>query len=126
MARNNLELGVLEIEVPSNKAGAESVDVTYTYDINSILEVEVRVISTDKKYRKIIKGQYTEMTDEEIEKRFQELAYLKIPPRDQEENKLILLRAERMYEEALGWIVRFLRLRFASLSWRSILRINEL
>ncbi|SEP78270.1 molecular chaperone HscC [Lachnospiraceae bacterium NE2001] len=102
MARNNLELGVLEIEVPSNKAGAESVDVTYTYDINSILEVEVRVISTDKKYRKIIKGQYTEMTDEEIEKRFQELAYLKIPPRDQEENKLILLRAERMYEEALG------------------------
>ena len=42
------------------------------------------------------------MTDEEIEKRFQELAYLKIPPRDQEENRLILLRAERMYEEALG------------------------
>ena len=102
MARNNLELGVLEIEVPSNKAGAESVDVTYTYDINSILEVEVKVISTEKKYRKIIKGQYTEMTDEEIEKRFQELAYLKIPPRDQEENRLILLRAERMYEEALG------------------------
>ena len=102
MAKNNLELGVLEIEVPSNKAGAESVDVTYTYDINSILEVEVKVISTEKKYRKIIKGQYTEMTDEEIEKRFQELAYLKIPPRDQEENRLILLRAERMYEEALG------------------------
>lgn len=102
MARNNLELGVLEIEVPSNKAGAESVDVTYTYDINSILEVEVKVISTEKKYRKIIKGQYTEMTDEEIEKRFQELAYLKIPPKDQEENRLILLRAERMYEEALG------------------------
>jgi len=102
MARNNLELGVLEIDVPSNKAGAESVDVTYTYDINSILEVEVKVISTEKKYRKIIKGQYTEMTDEEIEKRFQELAYLKIPPRDQEENRLILLRAERMYEEALG------------------------
>ena len=92
MAKNNLELGVLEIEVPSNKAGAESVDVTYTYDINSILEVEVKVISTEKKYRKIIKGQYTEMTDEEFEKRFQELAYLKIPPRDQEENRLILLQ----------------------------------
>lgn len=102
MAKNNLELGEMEIEVPKGKAGAESVDVTYTYDINSILEVEARVISTDKKYRQIIKGQYTEMTDEEIEKRFQELAYLKIHPRDQEENKLILLRVERMYEEALG------------------------
>ncbi len=102
MANNNLELGVLEIEVPKNKAGAESVDVTYTYDINSILEVEAKVISTDQKFRKIIKGQYTEMTDEEIEARFKELAYLKIPPREQEENKLILLRAERLYEEALG------------------------
>ena len=102
MAKNNLELGVLEVEVPKNKSGEEAVDVTYTYDINSILEVEARVISTDKKYRKIIKGQYTEMTDEEIEKRFEELSYLKIHPRDQEENRLVLLRAERLYAEALG------------------------
>ncbi len=102
MAKNNLELGSFEVEVPKGKAGEQSVDITYTYDINSILEVEVRVISTDKKYRQIIKGQYTEMTDEEIEARFKELAYLKIPPREQEENKLILLRAERLYEEALG------------------------
>ena len=102
MARNNLELGTMDIEVPKGKAGTESVDVTYTYDINSILEVEVKVISTGKQYRQIIKGQYTEMTDEEIEARFKELAYLKIHPRDQEENKLILLRVERLYEEALG------------------------
>ena len=102
MAKNNLELGSFEVEVPKGKAGEQSVDITYTYDINSILEVEVRVISTDKKYRQIIKGQQTEMTDEEIEARFKELAYLKIPPREQEENKLILLRAERLYEEALG------------------------
>ena len=102
MAKNYLELGSFEVEVPKGKAGEQSVDITYTYDINSILEVEVRVISTDKKYRQIIKGQQTEMTDEEIEARFKELAYLKIPPREQEENKLILLRAERLYEEALG------------------------
>lgn len=102
MADNNLELGVLDIDVPKGKAGQESVDVTYTYDINSILEVEAKVISTGEKFRKIIKGQYTEMTDEEIEERFKELAYLKIPPREQEENRLLLLRAERLYEEALG------------------------
>ena len=89
MAKNNLELGTMDIEVPKNKAGVESVDVTYTYDINSILEVEAKVLSTGKQYRQIIKGQYTEMTDEEIEARFKELAYLKIHPRDQEENKLM-------------------------------------
>jgi len=32
----------------------------------------------------------------------EELAYLKIQPRDYKENRLVLLRAERMYEEALG------------------------
>ena len=42
------------------------------------------------------------MTDEEISRRMEELAYLKIQPRDYEENRLVLLRAERMYEEALG------------------------
>ena len=102
MAKNNLELGVMEIEVPRSKAGVESVDVTYTYDVNSILEVEVKVNSTGKVHRQVIKGQYTEMTDEEIDARFKELSYLKIHPRDQEENRLLLLRAERLYEEALG------------------------
>lgn len=42
------------------------------------------------------------MTDEEIAARMEELAYLKIPPREQEENKLLLLRGERLYEENLG------------------------
>ena len=102
IAKNNLLLGVLEIKVPKAKAGEEAIDVTYTYDINSILEVEVKSVSTGQKERCIIKGQYTEMTDEEIEARLKELAYLKIHPRDQEENKLVLLRMERLYEESLG------------------------
>ena len=101
-ARNNLFLGELEIEVPKAPKGQESVDVTYTYDINSLLEVEVTVVSTGLSRKMIIKGQDNQMTDEEIKKRMEELAYLKIQPRDYEENRLVLLRAERMYEEALG------------------------
>ncbi|MCM1192591.1 MAG: molecular chaperone HscC [Butyrivibrio sp.] len=101
-ARNNLYLGELEIEVPKGPKGQESVDVTYTYDINSLLEVEVTVVSTGLSRKMIIKGQDNRMTDEEISKRMEELAYLKIQPRDYEENRLVLLRAERMYEEALG------------------------
>ena len=101
-AKNNLYLGELEIEVPKGPKGQESVDVTYTYDINSLLEVEVTVVSTGLKQKLIIKGQDNQMTDEEIRKRMEELAYLKIQPRDYEENRLVLTRAERMYEEALG------------------------
>ena len=101
-ARNNLYLGELESEVPKGLKGQESVDVTYTYDINSLLEVEVKVVSTGISKKMIIKGDANQMTEEEIQKRMEELAYLKIQPRDYEENRLVLLRAERMYEESLG------------------------
>lgn len=101
-AENNLCLGELELEVPKGPAGKESVDVTYTYDINSILEVEVCVVSTGERKRAIIKGGESELTEEQIEARMQELSYLKIQPGDMEENKLVLLRAERAYEELLG------------------------
>lgn len=101
-AQNNLSLGELLIDVPKAKAGQESIDVTYTYDINSILEVVVKVVSTGKTVRQVIKSQFTQMSDEEIEQRLQDLSYLKISPRDQEENKLLLLRGERIYEESIG------------------------
>ena len=101
-AENNLSLGEICVEVPAAKAGVEAVDVTYTYDINSILEVQVIVLSTGKVVKEIIKSQYTKLTDEEIKARMEEIAYLKIHPRDQEANKLLLLRGERLYEESLG------------------------
>ena len=101
-AENNLLLGRLEVPVPKNRAGEEAVDVTYTYDINSILEVEVKVLSTGEVKKQIIKSQDNPMTDQEIAERMQELSYLKIPPRDQEENKLLLTRCERLYEESIG------------------------
>ena len=101
-AANNLSLGELTIDVPSGKAGEESVDVTYTYDINSILEVEVTVLSTGKKEKQVFCGRDVDMSEEEIKERLDTLAYLKIHPRDREENKYLLLLGERIYEESLG------------------------
>ena len=101
-AKNNLSLGELNIDVPAAQAGEESVDVTYTYDINSILEVEVKVVSTGKKEKQVFGGKNADMTPEEIKERFETLSYLKIHPRDREENKYLLLMGERIYEESLG------------------------
>ncbi len=101
-ADNNLYLGELQLDVPKGPSGKESVDVTYTYDINSILEVEATVVSTQETKKVIIKGAENQMTEEQIAERMEELAYLKIQPRDREENKLLLLQAERTYEELLG------------------------
>ncbi len=101
-AANNLSLGEILIEIPASRAGEEAVDVTYTYDINSILEVEVKVVSTGKVTKQVFRGRDVDMTEEEIKERFETLSYLKIHPRDREENKYLLLRGERIYEESMG------------------------
>ena len=102
LAKNNLSLGEFTIEIPAGKKGEQAVDVTYTYDINSILEVEAKVVSTGKVTKQVFKGQNVDMTDEQIRERFETLSYLKIHPRDREENKYLLLKGERLYEESIG------------------------
>lgn len=112
-ARDNVYLGDIEVAVPVGPAGAEAVDVTYTYDVNSILEVMVTVISTKVKKRIVIKNESTDMTDEEIDERLASLSALKIHPREQEENKLLLLRGDRLYEEATGDVRRIIERQLA-------------
>lgn len=99
---NNLKLGELKIKVPPAPAGEESIDVRYTYDINGILEVELISTSTGKKKRTVIQQNSGNLTDEEIEARLLELKEIKIHPRDREQNRLLLARGERLYEEILG------------------------
>ena len=101
-ASNNLSLGEVLVDIPASKAGEEAIDVTYTYDINAILEVEVKVVSNRQTVKEVFKGSQVNMTDEEIKERFETLSYLKIHPRDREENKYLLLRGERIYEESIG------------------------
>ena len=100
MAGNNLLLGELTVSVPAGPKGKEAVDITYTYDVKALLEVEVHVRSTGLRRRIIIQNSKNRMTDQEAEARLAQLAYLKRDPREEEPNRLLLLRGERMYEEA--------------------------
>lgn len=102
LVENNLCIDEIEIDVPPNKAGRESASVTFTYDVNSLLEVIVKSNSTGEIVKKIIRSSDVDISEEEAEKRFAELEYLKLPPREKEENKLVLFRAEQLFEELLG------------------------
>ncbi|MNJ26530.1 Chaperone protein HscC [compost metagenome] len=95
-------IGELEVEVPKDKAGEQSIDVRFTYDINGILEVEVTTSSTGQKKTIIIEKNPGKMTAEEIAQRLNELKDIKIHPRERSENRLLLAKGERLYEEALG------------------------
>ncbi|MDO4719138.1 MAG: molecular chaperone HscC [Peptostreptococcaceae bacterium] len=102
LSKNNLKIGSLSVRIPKSKAGEEAVDLTYTYDVNSLLEVMVKVISTGEVRKIIIQNDENKISPQEAERRMKELDYLKIHPREQEENKLLLFRGERLYEMSIG------------------------
>ena len=99
MAYNNLLLGELNVPVPKGPKGSQAVDITYTYDVNALLEVEIKVHTTGLKRKIIIQNEQNRISEEEAAARFARLQYLKQHPRDQEANRLQLLRGERLYEE---------------------------
>lgn len=99
---NNIKLGEINVQIPPAPAGEQVIDVRYTYDINGILEVEVTVHNTGIKKRAVIEKSPGSMTEKEIEERFEKLKDIKIHPRERVENKLLLARGERIYEESLG------------------------
>lgn len=99
---NNILLGELRVSVPKGRAGEQMIGVRYTYDINGLLEVEATILSTGIKETLIIENSPGSMSEEEIRERMSALKDIKIHPRDRTENRLLLARGERLYEESLG------------------------
>lgn len=101
-AEDNILLGEINMSVTPAPSGQESIDVRFTYDINGILEVDAVNVSSQHKERLVIVSKGSSLTEHEVEKRISELARLKIHPRDEDANKLVLARAERLFEETTG------------------------
>jgi molecular chaperone HscC len=100
---NNVKLGEVSIAVPKKPAGEAWINVRYTYDINGILDVDMDVEETGASTNLVIKELAGNVSDEDIARRRQELAALKVHPRDQEENRFVLERANRLFEQFLGY-----------------------
>ncbi len=99
---NNLFLGNLHVPVPKGAAGKESVSVRFSYDVNGLLEVEVTVDSTGRKYSKLIENRPGHLNDKEKAQSLKRLDGLKVLPRDREEVRALTARAERLYSSLLG------------------------
>ena len=102
LVENNLKLGEITVKVPPAAAGDQAIDVRYTYDLNGLLEVEVTIISTGEKKRIIVEQNPGNLSEKEINERLDMLKAIKIHPRERTENRLLLAKGERLYEEALG------------------------
>jgi molecular chaperone HscC len=102
LVKDNIFLGELDIAVPPRKAGEVTLDVRFTYDVNGLLEAQVSIPLTGDCHRLVIENNPGVLSQEEIAQRLQGLAALKIHPRDQQVNSVLLARLERLYQESLG------------------------
>ena len=108
LVADNVFLGKINFPIPAKKAGEIGIDVRFTYDVSGVLEAEVTVQATQERHKMVISDNAGVMTTEQIEQRFLELADLKIHPREQMENRTLVSRADRLYEQSLGDVRQFL------------------
>lgn len=104
MVKDNARLGELRCPVPRGPAGKEQLEVRFSYDASGLLDVDVTVLSTGLRQNLVIEGNPGVMNKAQVQARLAELAKLKVHPRDQAENKAVVARAERVFEEALGQV----------------------
>lgn len=102
LVRDNIPLGELEIPLPPHNKGNVDLDVRFTYDNNGILECQVTIPGTGDAFALVIENNPGVLSPEEIAERLQALAALKVHPRDQQINTLLMARLEHLYQESLG------------------------
>lgn len=96
----NLFLGEVMLSVPKAPKGEESVEVTFSYDINGILELEAVNPTSGNKVSKVILSKNSKLTENEIEEKRKELAELKLLSGNNEELRYLSAKGERLYAEA--------------------------
>ena len=114
-AADNLLLGELSVSVPPDEAGKQWAAVTFAYDINGILEVTAESSGGDRR-RTVILNPQLNWSEEEIARALERLGALPDPSQPQQEDLLLLSRAERLFaelsdqrREEAAWIIQCLR-----------------
>lgn len=98
VASKNLCIDKFSISVPPRPAGEVYADVRFSYDINGIFDIDISCPLAGAEIHKAL-GNDSGMTPQELAKRKQELEKIKIHPRDMEQNKYVLEKADRLYAE---------------------------
>jgi molecular chaperone HscC len=102
MVADNVRLGEIQVPIDPKRPPEENgVTVRFTYDVDGLLQVEATSRALDKKMELVIQQNPGVLSPEEIRKRLDALASLRVHPRAQQENVAMLARAERLYAEYL-------------------------
>ena len=74
-------------------------DIRFTYDLNGVLEVEATVVETRKKFSHVVTRYAHGMSRDDLNRAIKAMESLKTHPREESVNRLLLRRAERVYQE---------------------------
>jgi molecular chaperone HscC len=108
LVKDNVKLGALRIDLEPGSIAENAVDVRFTYDANGLLQVEATLERSGETRALVIEGNPGLLSEAEIAARFAALAELKIHPRDRIENRTLLARGERLYQQLRGDVREFL------------------
>lgn len=100
--RDNLELGDIRMDIDPVPKGQTQLLVNFAYDINGILEVEVTDRGKNQTEKKVLTCNSLRLSEEELERRLEELQTYKLMPSGGIRTKLVLARGERLFTQLLG------------------------
>lgn len=82
--------------------GEAFLEVSFTYDINGILEVEVTDHQLKRMKRKVLTNERMRMSEDEVNRRLEELQAYRLMPYGGIRTKVVMVRGERLFSQLLG------------------------
>jgi molecular chaperone HscC len=98
----NVKLGAISVPVPAKRAGEVIVECRFSYDASGLLEVDVAVPESGLARQLVIADDEERADAKAFARRRDELAKLKLHPREEASNAALLARAKRCYEDHIG------------------------
>ncbi len=120
---DNLCLGSVTINIAPVMAREACVKVTFAYDINGILVVDVEDNFSNNKKQAIFKSEGMNLSPDEIAKKVEALKQYKSDFSGDERDKLLLARGSRLYQELTG--INRMRVAEAMKEYEYILSVND-
>lgn len=99
---DNLKLGAIVMDLLPSKKGEACLEVCFSYDINGILEVEVTDHQLGQTKRKVLTSENLRLSEEELNRRLEELRTYKLMPCGGIRVKMVMARGERLFAQLLG------------------------
>jgi molecular chaperone HscC len=103
LCRDNQPIGEWKITgFPEGSTEVEAVDVRFTYDLNGILEIDTRIVTTGRMANIVVQRGVGALGPEKLAEARAAMARLKLHPRDALPNTTAIARAEAAYAASTG------------------------